>query len=71
MSKNILKKGDSVTWNTSQGTTNGKVEKKVITNTKIKKFTATADPEHPKYKVKSSNTGKVAIHKATSLRKTT
>lgn len=71
MSKKILKKGDAVSWNTSQGTTSGKVEKKITINTKIKTFTAKADPEHPKYKVKSSKTGKVAIHKATSLRKTT
>jgi hypothetical protein len=64
-----LKKGDHVTWNTSQGSTSGTVVAKVTKTTKIKDYTAKASPEHPDYKVKSDKTEAEAIHKANALSK--
>lgn len=64
-----LKKGDKVSWNTPQGKTEGKIEKKITQDVEFagKKFNATT--EEPKFKVKSSKTGKKAIHKPESLNK--
>ena len=64
-----LKAGDHVSWNTSQGTTSGKVVKKLTTTTKIKGHTAKASKAHPEFKVKSDKSGKQAIHKPEELRK--
>lgn len=68
MSKN-LKKGDHVQWETSQGETKGVVEEKVTKPQKVKGHTASATPQEPQYKVKSSKTGKEAIHKPETLKK--
>ena len=64
-----LKKGDKVTWNTSQGETHGTVEQKVTSTTKIKGFTAKATKENPEFKVKSDKTGAEAVHKPEQLHK--
>jgi DUF2945 family protein len=68
MSKN-LKPGDKVTWRTSQGETNGTVEQKVTSPTKIKGYTAKATKADPEYKVRSDKTGAEAVHKPDSLTK--
>ena len=68
MSKD-LKKGDEVTWGTSQGKTEGTVEKKVTAETKIKGHTAKATKEDPQYVVKSAKTGAKAVHKPDDLKK--
>jgi hypothetical protein len=65
-----LKKGDKVTWGTSQGETHGTVEKIVTTDTKVKGHTAKATKEHPEVVVKSGKSGKEAIHKPEALKKT-
>lgn len=64
-----LSKGDSVTWNTSQGKTEGTVVEK-----KTKDFTFdgqhfTASPDEPAFIVESDKSGKRAAHKATALTK--
>lgn len=64
-----LKKGDKVSWNTSQGETHGVVEQKVTSTAKIKGHTAKATKEDPQYKVKSDKTGAEAIHKPAELHK--
>jgi hypothetical protein len=64
-----LKKGDHVSWDTSQGETHGIVEAKVTSTTKIKGHTAKATKDNPQYKVKSEKTGAEAVHKAASLHK--
>lgn len=47
-----MKQGDTVSWNTPQGKTHGKVTKKVSTD---------------KFEVKSTKSGKKAQHKQASL----
>lgn len=64
-----LKKGDHVEWNTSQGKTEGTVEKKLTEPTDIKKHHVTASQDDPEYLVKSDKTGKEAAHKPESLKK--
>ena len=65
----LPKKGDEVSWGTSQGKTEGTVEKIVTSPTKVKGFTAKASKEHPEVMVKSAKSGKVAVHKPEELKK--
>ena len=67
--ENSLKRGDKVTWETSQGETHGKVEKKVTSTTEVKGHTAKATKAEPQFKVKSDKTGAEAIHKPEGLKK--
>jgi hypothetical protein len=62
-----ISKGDTVHWNTSQGTTEGTaVEKKTAEFTfDGQKFNASADD--PYWVVQSSKSGKKAAHKESSL----
>lgn len=65
-----LKKGDKVSWNTSQGRTTGTVVKKQTSSTHIKTHKVAASKDNPEYIVKSSKSGDTAAHKAQSLTKT-
>ena len=65
-----LKKGDEVSWETSQGKTTGKVEKEIVKPIKIKSQPIKASPDDPKILVKSKKTGKPAAHRAAALNKT-
>ena len=67
MSK-TLKPGTDVAWDTSQGETRGKVEKKVTSATRVKGHVAKATKDDPQYLVKSSKTGAEAVHKLEQLR---
>ena len=69
MAEKPLKSGDHVTWKTSQGTTEGTVEKKLTAPMKIKGHDVKASPENPEYLVKSEKTGAEAAHKPGSLKK--
>lgn len=62
-------KGDKVSWNTSQGKTQGTVEKKLTEPTDIKGHHVAASPDNPEYLVKSDKSGKKAAHKPESLQK--
>jgi hypothetical protein len=64
-----FKKGDRVSWNTSQGRTTGRVEKKLTQPTDIKGHRVAASPEHPEYLVRSGKSGKPAAHRAQGLKK--
>lgn len=64
-----LKKGDRVEWSTSQGKTEGTVEKKLTEPMDIKSHHVNASEENPEYLVKSEKTGKEAAHKPDSLKK--
>jgi hypothetical protein len=64
-----LKKGDRVSWNTSQGKTTGKVVKKQTRATRIKTHKVKASAANPEYIVESAKTGKRAAHKRGALRK--
>ena len=69
MAKKALKKGDKVSWNTSQGRTQGRVVQKVTGTAKVKGHTAKASADDPEYKVRSDKSGKEAIHRPTELKK--
>jgi hypothetical protein len=64
-----LKKGDKVSWETSQGTTHGTVEKKQTSETHIKGHKVAASKDNPEYIVKSDKTGAKAAHKLDALKK--
>ena len=64
-----FKPGDQVEWDTSQGTTEGTVERRLTGETHIKGFTAKPSAENPEYLVKSAKTGAEAAHKPSELRK--
>jgi len=63
------KPGDEVKWGTPQGETQGTVEKVVTSTTKVKGHTAKATKDHPQVMVKSSKSGKTAVHKPEELKK--
>jgi len=64
-----IKAGNTEKWDHSQGTTQGKVIKKVTSPTKIKGHKVAASKDNPEYIVKSDKTGAKAAHKPTELRK--
>ena len=64
-----LHRGDHVEWNTSQGKTTGRVEKKLTSPTKIKGHEVKASKDDPEYLVKSDKTGAEAAHKPEALKK--
>ena len=68
MSKN-LKKGDKVSWQSSEGTVKGKVVETITHPTKIKTHKVAASKENPEIRVKSDKTGAEAAHKASALKK--
>jgi hypothetical protein len=64
-----LRKGDKVAWDSSGGTSVGRVEKKVTSQTRIKSHVAKASKTNPQYVVRSDKSGRKAVHKASELRK--
>ena len=64
-----MKKGDAVRWQASQGTIEGKVERKLTSPTDIKGHHVVATEDDPQYLVKSDRTGARAAHKPASLKK--
>jgi hypothetical protein len=62
-----FKKGDKVSWNTSQGKTHGKVKRKLTSDTKVGGQKISASKDDPRYLVVSDKTGKEAAHKADAL----
>lgn len=69
MTEKTFKSGDAVKWDHSQGTTQGKVVKKVTSPTQIKGHKVAASKDNPEYIVQSDKTGAKAAHKPTKLRK--
>jgi len=69
MAKKSFRKGDRVEWETSQGTTRGRVEKKLTSPRKIKDHEVAASAANPEYLVTSEKTGKQAAHKPEALKK--
>jgi hypothetical protein len=64
-----LKKGDRVSWNTSQGRTQGEVVEKKTSDFQFAGQHFTASDDEPAYIVKSEKSGDKAAHKAGALRK--
>lgn len=69
MTEKTFKASNAVKWDHSQGTTQGKVIKKVTSPTKIKGHKVAASKDNPEYIVQSDKTGAKAAHKPTELRK--
>ena len=69
MTENIFNADDKVEWDHSQGTTAGKVVRKLTTPTTIKTHKVAASPDNPEYLVESGKTGARAAHKPSELRK--
>lgn len=68
-SKDTLKVGDKVSWNSSGGHSTGKVVKKETGTAQVKGHTAKATKDDPQFRVKSDKSGKEAIHKPAELKK--
>ncbi len=64
-----LKPGDKVKWESSGGSSVGKVVKKLTSTTRIKRHVAKPSKEDPQYLVKSDKSGGEAAHKPEALEK--
>ncbi len=64
-----LSPGDTVTWNTSQGETEGVVKERVTTETHVGGTRLVGSEQDPVYIVESAKTGRRAGHKADALKK--
>ena len=64
-----FRKGDEVEWNTPQGKTHGRVERKLTGPTDIEGHHVAASEENPEYLVRSDKSGKLAAHKPDALRR--
>lgn len=69
MNDKTLKAGDAVKWDHSQGTTTGKVVRKLTRSTQIKGHKVAASPDNPEYLVESGKSGARAAHRPQELRK--
>lgn len=63
-----LRKGSHVEWQTSQGKTQGKIERTLTSDTKIKGHKVSASSDDPQYLVVSDRTGAKAAHKPDALK---
>ena len=64
-----LKKGDAVSWSSSQGKVEGRVVKTLTSPIDIKGHHVAASKENPEVLVRSDRTGAEAAHKPGSLKK--
>lgn len=69
MSKKAFRPGDQVKWEHSQGTSTGKVVRKVTKPTHVRDHKVAASKDNPEYIVESAKTGARAAHKPSALRK--
>jgi hypothetical protein len=64
-----IKKGDQVSWNTSQGRTRGVVRERRVTDFEFEGQKFTASDDDPAFIVESVKTSARAAHKGSALRK--
>lgn len=64
----LPKKGAHVTWKTTQGETEGVVERVVTRETTVKGHVAKASKAAPQVVVRSDKSGKQAVHKPDALK---
>jgi hypothetical protein len=64
-----LKTGDRVAWHSSGGGSGGRVERKLTSSAKIKGHEVAAAHDNPEFLVRSDESGKVAAHKPSALRR--
>ncbi|NAZ87078.1 hypervirulence associated TUDOR domain-containing protein [Kineococcus indalonis] len=65
----MVKKGDHVSWNTSQGETTGKVVSKETDDFELDGKQRRASKDDPQVVVESDKSGKEAAHKESSVKK--
>lgn len=63
-----FKQGDRVTWSSHGGTANGKVVRKITSDTEAGGRSVKASKDEPQYLVRSDNGGE-AVHKPDALRR--
>jgi hypothetical protein len=64
-----FKKGDKVTWQSHGSTAEGKVEKKITSDTEEAGRKVRASKDEPQYKVRSEKSGGDAVHKPDALKR--
>ena len=64
---NRLRKGDEVEWNTPQGKTHGRVEKKLTEPTGVRGHHVAASEESPERRVRSARSGRTAAPRPAAL----
>lgn len=64
-----LSKGDRVSWNTSQGRTQGEIVEKKTKDFQFDGQKFTASDDEPAYIIESEKTGAKAAHKGSALRR--
>jgi hypothetical protein len=64
-----LRPGDTVEWRHSQGSSTGKVVRKITHPTRVKDHKVAASRDSPEYIGESARTGALAAHKPSGLRK--
>lgn len=69
MTQKTFKAGDKVKWDHAQGTTTGRVIRKLTRPTIIETHKVAASPDNPEYLVESGKTGARAAHRPVELRK--
>jgi hypothetical protein len=65
-----FKKGDKVEWKSHGSKAEGKVEKKITSETEAAGRKVKASKDEPQYLVKSDKSGGEAVHKPGALKKT-
>ncbi|MGN6330134.1 MAG: DUF2945 domain-containing protein [Motilibacteraceae bacterium] len=68
-SRDELRKGEHVEWNSHGGKAEGVVEKKITSDTEAAGRTVRASKDDPQYLVKSEKSGGEAVHKPSALHK--
>jgi hypothetical protein len=69
MADDKLSKGDQVEWSSHGNTTEGKVKKKITSETEAGGRKVKASKDEPQYLVKSDKSGGEAVHKPGALKK--
>jgi Hypervirulence associated proteins TUDOR domain len=69
MSDDNLSKGDQVSWKSHGGTAEGKVKKKITSDTEAGGRKVKASKDDPQYLVESDKSGGEAVHKPGALKK--
>jgi hypothetical protein len=69
MADDKLSKGDQVEWNSHGSKAEGRVEKKITSETEAGGRKVKASKEEPQYLVKSDKSGGEAVHKPGALKK--
>jgi len=64
-----FRKGDKVDWKSHGSTVTGTVEEQITSDTKSAGRTVRASKDEPQYRVRSDKSGRDAVHKPESLRR--